>query len=313
MSTLLESPAAVHAFEHLIDYAGLFPPAQREMEAALAEYDAAAAGPHAWMLGRFVVPASRLAELRAQRAGGERLELSVILDTGAEARSWFGVAQSALERLAREREQTAWSIAAVDVPLPALQSARDTYDAAIGQCAALLARAGLTGVPAYVELAELAPGDRFDAFIPGAMTALARYGLRAKLRCGGVRPQAYPSVQSIARFIAEATAAGVPFKATAGLHHPVRATRADVTMHGFLNLFCATVFAPHVAPEVVAEIVAEENSAAFTIGADLRWRDLTADAHTVARARRDGFVGYGSCSFDEPIDGLRAMHLLPEA
>ena len=51
------------AFESLIDYAGLFPPAALPMAGAVAEYAEALRGEHAWMLGRFIVPASRIAEL----------------------------------------------------------------------------------------------------------------------------------------------------------------------------------------------------------------------------------------------------------
>src|SRR5207244_8426599 len=49
----------------LIDYAGLFPPASLSMEQALANYARYREGEHAWMLGRFVVPAARAAEVPA--------------------------------------------------------------------------------------------------------------------------------------------------------------------------------------------------------------------------------------------------------
>src|SRR5689334_1162740 len=47
----------------LIDYAGLFPPAKLSMQAAAEAYARARMGEHAWVLGRFICPASRLAEL----------------------------------------------------------------------------------------------------------------------------------------------------------------------------------------------------------------------------------------------------------
>jgi hypothetical protein len=54
--------------EQSIDYAGLFPPAGLDMRPA-AENDAAyRSSPHAWALGRFVVPAARLEELEAASA-----------------------------------------------------------------------------------------------------------------------------------------------------------------------------------------------------------------------------------------------------
>jgi hypothetical protein len=63
--------------ERLFDHAALFPPASMTMPDALAEDRRARASEHAWLLGRFVVPASRLAEL-----GDERRALSVVLDEG---------------------------------------------------------------------------------------------------------------------------------------------------------------------------------------------------------------------------------------
>jgi len=87
------------AFGMLIDYAGLFPPAKLSMEAAIAEYYASRRGPKAWMLGRFIVPASRLPELVDALGVGEELTaLSVIVDAEPDARQWFGSAQRALAR-----------------------------------------------------------------------------------------------------------------------------------------------------------------------------------------------------------------------
>jgi hypothetical protein len=61
--------------ERLIDHAALFPPASMSMEDALAEDRAARASEYAWMLDRFVCPASRLGEL-----DGLDAPLSVVLD-----------------------------------------------------------------------------------------------------------------------------------------------------------------------------------------------------------------------------------------
>jgi hypothetical protein len=62
----------------LIDHAPLFPPASLPLDEALAEHERARAGEHAWMLRRFVAPASRLRELDGE------LRLSVVLDAPVE-------------------------------------------------------------------------------------------------------------------------------------------------------------------------------------------------------------------------------------
>src|SRR5687767_3844008 len=64
----------------LIDYAGLFPPAELPMDGAVAGYRAAASGDHAWLLDRFVCPAARLAELRDLLDGSESWPVAVTVD-----------------------------------------------------------------------------------------------------------------------------------------------------------------------------------------------------------------------------------------
>src|SRR5438477_108730 len=81
--------------------------------------------------------------------------------------------------------------------------------------------------------------------MPDAVATLAITGQRAKIRTGGVTPEAFPKSAEIVRFVRTCLAANVPFKATAGLHHPIRcfhpltydADSPQGTMHGFLNLF----------------------------------------------------------------------------
>lgn len=69
---MLASRALLHG---LIDHAPLFPPASLPLEEALEDHRRALASPHAWMVSRFVCPASRLGDL-----DGEQLRLSVVAD-----------------------------------------------------------------------------------------------------------------------------------------------------------------------------------------------------------------------------------------
>ena len=161
-----------------------------------------------------------------------------------------------------------------------------------------------------VEAAEVDPEVLFDAApevyyelplrddVSFRILQLGELGLRAKVRCGG---SVLPTVPALAEFVLACRRLEIPFKATAGLHHPVR--RGDE--HGFLNLLAAAVF------EDEEDALAEEDPAAFAVSAEsFRWRDLSADAYEVARAR-ELFVSFGSCSAQEPIDGLAALGMLP--
>jgi hypothetical protein len=128
---------------------------------------------------------------------------------------------------------------------------------------------------------------------------LGELGLRVKVRCGG---SVLPSVLMLGELIRACRRLEVPFKATAGLHHPVR--RGDD--HGFLNLLAAVVWEGDE-----EEALAEEDPSSFDLAADaFTWRSRTASADEVARVRRELFVGFGSCSAQEPIDGLAELGLL---
>jgi len=121
---------------------------------------------------------------------------------------------------------------------------------------------------------------------------------------------------AVAAAIATCRAIGIPLKATQGLHHPFRHANETlgVVAHGFVNLFTASVMASaHDAPvTTLTEIIADTDPAAFVIGSDtLAWRDLEASAEQVAAARTDVLTAFGSCSFSEPRDDLRALQVLP--
>ncbi len=138
-----------------------------------------------------------------------------------------------------------------------------------------------------------------DEGLEERVAALARLGLRAKVRCGGA---AVPGIEQLARFLRVCVRAGVPLKATAGLHAAVRAGGA----HGFLNLLAAVVFGDEEAA------LAEEDAGAFVLdAASFRWRGRSAGAPELERARRELLHAIGSCSFAEPVEELRRLGMLP--
>jgi hypothetical protein len=129
----------------------------------------------------------------------------------------------------------------------------------------------------------------------------------AKIRTGGLIAEATPPAGVLADFLCGAAARRLPFKATAGLHHPIRSG-----MHGFLNVFAGAVFAwLGTDRDALTRLLDETDPQAFEFRDDeLRWRDWRATTAEVERARRDFAHSFGSCSFVEPVDGLRALGLL---
>jgi len=297
--------------EKLIDYAGLFPPAQLDVREAVAEYRRSGGGAWSWMLGRFIAPASRLAEISHQ-VGDEAIPLSVILDVPAEPRAWFAAVADAVESVSNVyRRAGPLRIEALEVALPELAAARDTFDAPIGQFGMLAQNANLRDLPMYAEFPRNAKHS--DAAL-AAMPALARSGMRAKIRCGGLTDRAFPAADEIAAFIEAAREEAVPFKATAGLHHPIRAVDPATgrDMHGFLNLLAAALFARHeTSREDLVLILEERTPAAFTLETDaFCWRGRCASTPEARDMRASGLVSYGSCSFEEPVHDLIQLGML---
>jgi hypothetical protein len=259
----------------LIDHAALFPPASLDMPDAIEADRAARATEHAWILGRFICPASRLGELPRDVP-----RLSVVLDGGEgdlEAVHDARLAGREVE-LVEARIDPAW-----------IPDTQQLVSAKLGE-----------GVRAFW---ELAPGRGLS----GAVAAVREARAGAKIRCGGAT---VPPVEGVAAFVAACRDAGVPFKATAGLHHAIRAGDA----HGFLNLLAAAVFAhaEGLSEQELVPLLAEEDPTAFKVAPDgLTARGRHAGPAAIAEARAELFVAYGSCSFSEPVEDLIALGVLP--
>lgn len=150
------------------------------------------------------------------------------------------------------------------------------------------------------------------------LDAVKEAGNFAKIRMGSVQPEGIPSVASVAAFINACADRKLPFKATAGLHHPVRALQAltyeddapRAVLHGFLNVLMAAAFAWQGQRDIEA-ILSETEPAAFSFDDRAYWRDQSLSLAEIRAARHDFIHSVGTCSFDEPIADLRSLHLLP--
>ncbi|MEU8242959.1 hypothetical protein AB0C07_32280 [Actinoplanes missouriensis] len=140
------------------------------------------------------------------------------------------------------------------------------------------------------------------------VAALRDAGLRLKIRTGGVRADAFPTEKDLAEAICRATAGGVPFKLTAGLHDPIR-HRDPLTgfeHHGFLNVLVATAHAVQGGGvDEVAAALADQDGHRVAAA-------ITTIDERLARDVRRQFVSFGTCSISEPVDGLLQLGLLPE-
>src|SRR5262245_36479009 len=144
-----------------------------------------------------------------------------------------------------------------------------------------------------------------------------RAGCFAKIRTGGVKPEAIPAVADVAAFILACGDRRLAFKATAGLHHPVRAEypltyepdAPRAVLHGFLNVFLASCFAWHGNGNI-EPLLAETDATAFRFDDRAHWRDWSLNAVEVYEARNHFAHAFGSCSFEEPVSDLQYLGLL---
>ncbi len=274
----------------LLDYAGLFPPAALDMHSAVRNYLEYSCGSHARILGRLIVNIDRFPYL--WDAAGDyvrtlRLSLLAIADT-----DW-----SEVHRIL----DNGYNVEAIEIaPVAAHEIPH-------------IAKEIPEGPDLYFEV----PWNRRG---PLMLDSIAETGAGVKIRMGGAKFDAFPPLEAVAEMLKELTARHLPFKATAGLHHPIRSrhTASDapgspvVTMHGFMNFACgaALVYFGGESDDL-QHLLGEEDPEAWQIEENaIRWRSQRWNADQLVTLRRESLISIGSCSFEEPVRDLEALKWL---
>ncbi len=284
----------------LIDYAGLFPPARHDMSGAVKNYASYLSSGNAPMLGRFIVPMSRLSEFEvaheALPESGRTMQWRLSVLGGNDI-------ESEKEQIAQFNQRHSGSMVIDTVELKA--STPSAIELAV--------RTHDEGVSLYFEI----PINDDTAVM---LSAIKKSGARAKVRTGGVTGDAFPPSADLARFIHLCAKEHVMFKATAGLHHPIRATyrltyeKESPTgiMYGFINVFLAAAFAHNgMGVSDIERLLLEEDAKAFIFADEsVSWRGNVLSAYQLNSARTRFALSFGSCSFTEPIDDLHRLRLL---
>ena len=294
-----------------IDYAGLFPPAALPLEEVVRLYQTYCGGAHRAWLARLVVPASRLDEFvsvaqtlaESQPLASPPWRISALIPPIQAPDQAFS---NALATIQRFNQQTKFAVVdAIEGKLTEPGQASDTM-AAIPE-----------NINAFLEInfadpdqliRELAACDVSHAF--------------AKIRTGGVTPDLIPPPERVANFIYQCAQANLGFKATAGLHHPLRAEYAltyeagapQDWMHGFFNVFLAAclAFRHSASSSQLAELLAETDPAAFRFEpSSVHWREFHIEEATLQETRQRFFISFGSCSFMEPVTDLQQLQWIP--
>ncbi len=296
---------------NLIDYAGLFPPASLPLPEVVARYSNYRQSASKFALARIIIPAGQLtafAELANPIWDSESTwRVSALLASPEAQTSDFENGLRAIEDFNRV-QQTGALIDVIET--------KANHPTTIER----YAQAIPNDIQTYWELPHATvPDDMLEQ--------LCRSGVdrhRAKIRTGGIKPEMIPTLEQVAQFIKACAQHRVPFKATAGLHHPLRRLfpltyepqSICAVMHGFLNVFLAacrawteTISLPSLIDMLQADMIE-----------DICFDDEGASGPTwqlslaqIEDARRSFAMAFGSCSFTEPIDDLIALRLLTES
>ncbi len=270
------------------------------MAPAVANYARYRESLYSWMLGRFIVPVARLAEFetsadRVRSEADERVWPLSVLGGGNN--------RADVERILEFNRKHAGRAIIDMIELKAAQSDD------IGRAMRVLP----DSITPYFEISI--------AEDPAEMVGLiGEAGGRAKVRTGSVTSDGFPSSVDLARFIRTCAEADVAFKATAGLHHPIRSVyrltyadnSASAMMHGFLNVFLAAAFACNgMDVDQLVEILDETTAEAFEFeSGSVMWRDQMVVRGQLRVTRSEFAIAFGSCSFEEPVDDLKRMNLI---
>jgi len=293
---------------HSIDYAGMFPPCTLDLESALRNQADYVRCTDSWMLGAFVLPVEQFdaaKQLVSQFDPAHPLRVAALGPKTADADAFLealGEADAAIRALSRY-DVDLLSVSHLEMFLP--------HDVDL----ALLkdARSILGDLPVFWEAAP----DRAEQTAPllaehNSDEDAATFGF--KLRTGGVTADAFPTSTQIASALVTPATHQLPIKFTAGLHHPIRQFRDEVKakMHGFLNVLGAAVLAAEHRWDAhqTSLMLEDENPRSFSFTDDFfAWREWKIDVERL-QYRRKFVRSFGSCSFDEPRDDLRALELL---
>ncbi len=299
---------SVHALvASIVDYAGLYPPAQLDPVTTVRNYAHVHGSTRQWMLGRLIWPVAQLDLLSVQAVG--HAPDAVLPQTHG-----------------------AWAISCVLSP-----AGTSEFEADLARVEAFNERHSEVGAAAMridslemraadatsVERAlPMLPDDMFpyfeislDSDPRGVIAALVGEEAGAKFRTGGTTPQAHPAAADLARALHACASAGVPFKATAGLHRALCHfnTAAGSKQFGFLNVLLGAAFIDHRKCDLdgLTHVLNLDsvNDIEFSEHA-LMWKGVRVSLDEIEETRRRFAHSFGSCSFEEPWDDLVAMEVV---
>ena len=287
----------------LIDYAGLFPPASLDIQKVLDNYTTYLESKEGWMLGRCILPASQLYRVACYPG----IRCSVIVSPA--------VSDEEFEQL-YNFSCTNGCVEMIETRLPENIKSPELLSDYFLRLQSRVSQAGLQDVQLFVEAKNVADAAAaIVAFNKSGSGADVIRNVGYKLRCGGMEKQVFPSPEKVAEVICLCRNYDIPIKFTAGMHLPFRnySDEIKVMQHGFVNIFCAALlcWGCDLSRKEIIECLCDENASHFRfMDESFSWKNKMISVSEMKRFRQNRVISFGSCSFTEPIEGLRSLGLL---
>jgi hypothetical protein len=316
----------------IIDYAGLFPPADLPLDAAIQNYAQYHGQQDAWMLSRFIIPAARLEALAPYAEALFSSESPIPFTVLGKGTGTLDEFSTEIEHTIRHCENFNAIHAGkvktdmLEIKLPkeaAFSHDVDLLKELMEQTAKNLG--SISETPSVI-FYEVLLDESWKKDTEAVLEAIASHNgalhtdnenyryAAFKIRCGGVEAHHFPSVEQLAYILNKAREHKVALKGTAGLHHPVRhyAEQVQTKMHGFFNVFGGAMlaWANDLNDEELEHILAEEDADQFAFKDEaFSWKGYSVSSGEIEELREAALLSFGSCSFMEPIDDLKKLKL----
>ena len=292
----------------LIDYAGIFPPANLKLPLALSNYRSYMQSTHHWIISKFIISSTDLRKISIkdinQFNSQNLLNLSIITKN-------FNKDYNIINTFLREFSN--------NVKFSCLETQISNINNFNNQMIEIndLIKKNKLNISLFFEL--LSKNWKDD--IPFVIDNISRFNktyetnFGFKLRCGGIKKSSFPAPTYISTVLLQSIKKNVPMKFTAGLHHPYiyNDSQINTKMYGFFNVFLSGMFAKKydLNENDIIKILIDENKNHFQFKENkIKWKSYYITTDEILDYRLKNFISFGSCSFDEPCEDLKENGIL---
>jgi len=306
----------------IIDYAGLFPPANLDLPTSLQQYTKYMMGDDNWALSHFVIPQKLLENFPFELLSPEyNYNFSLIPDLFTTSGSREVVAESFLKKLRVLVKAIEKFEEVKNVNIAWLEIKLNHHLFSFGEELLVFIVKTLSDVSKnfnldriFFEIPFQNSNDRMFSSLVAVLSLDCDYPSGIKFRTGGITPELFPSLPSLSHAIKLCVKHGIAMKATAGLHSHIRYFDEDLEVwrYGYLNIFLAMMVAAkfQLSIQLILELLSETDISKIDFDGVIRWREFSLTQSDIENLRSSVAISYGSCNYIEPLEHLRELGLL---